>query len=337
MKKLRLHILFLSLVLKTIAQNPIDINESTLKINGLGEEVYYCGLAEGDQLIFNFEEVKGKELKEVEIIEMPGASKFMDYKTSKIQNKTISINKTGIYKFRFSNSAILGRVCKFKVQRIPANDVTKNFNTSVYWKTVNDTTWTTEQEKYLVKADTTVQDLTNQVAKVHSGGNLNGNKNVINFTLPDNTASWSYYVGVDQAGNQALQDATAQLSKVAAPIIKRIPGYGPMAALALGAACYIAKIQSGEDIDYIVTDANNATLFNSGAACSAYKRGKVINDFSKMNAPLKGMCFICLSNDNAVTGVQVTVKVTAVCVNETWGTRPIQKFTVKSHDEPYLK
>ena len=38
---------------------PIDVFESTLKVAGFSEEAFYYGFAEGDQLVFNFEEVKG--------------------------------------------------------------------------------------------------------------------------------------------------------------------------------------------------------------------------------------------------------------------------------------
>ncbi|MBK7561211.1 MAG: hypothetical protein IPI68_06725 [Chitinophagaceae bacterium] len=110
----------------------IDVADNTLKVAAFGEEVFYYGFAEGDKLIFNFEELKGKELKEVEIIELPSNSKFMDYKTKKIENKNLEITKTGIYMFRFANTGLGGRICKFKIQRIPASETTKNFNSSVY-------------------------------------------------------------------------------------------------------------------------------------------------------------------------------------------------------------
>ena len=90
-----------------------------MKVPPQGEEIFYYGFAEGDQLIFNFEEVNGKELKEFEIMFMPSKSIFMDYKTKKIENKILTISETGIYKFRFTNANILsGRVCKFKIQRL---------------------------------------------------------------------------------------------------------------------------------------------------------------------------------------------------------------------------
>ena len=335
--KILLSVILLSISGTIYCQQPIDVYESTMKVGALGEESYMCGFCEGDQCVFSFEEVNGKELKELEVLEMPTSSKFMDYKTKKIENKTISITKTGVYKFRFANSAIGGRVCKIKIQRIPASDATKKFNTSVYTRTVYDTTYTTEQEKYLIKVDTTISNITDQVAKVHSVGNANGNKTTFNFSLPENTVAWSYYIGVDQGGQQAYQNATKELTSKAAPIVSRLPGYGPLAALALGGVSYLSQLQAGEDIDFYIVDGNNVNLFSTGQQFSYIKKGKVINDYSRMTAPLQGMYHVCLYNDNAVTGVEVAVKITAIVVNRQWGTRPIQKMHVSSRQEVYLK
>lgn len=338
MKTIKLTVLsWILCSLNSFGQMAVEIAENTLKVSGLREEVFYYGFAEGDQLLFNFEEVNGKELKEIEIIELPQSSKFMDYKTKKITDKKLTITKTGIYKFRFANSALIGRICKFKIQRVPASDATKNFNSSVYWRTLYDTTYTTEQEKYLIKSDTTIYNMDDKVAKVHSGGNLNGNKQTYPFTLPDNTISWSYYVGVDQAGQEAYANATKELAKKAAPLLTKIPGYGPMAALALGSASYITSLQKGEDIDYWITDNNNASLYSAGAPFSCYKKGKVINDYSRMTNPLRGMYHVCLANDNAITGVTVTIKITAILVTQQYGTRPIQKMHLAKREEAYLK
>lgn len=337
MRTILLLIFTSAIQLHLLSQQPIDIVESTLKIPGIGEEVFYYGFAEGDQLIFNFEEVNGKELKEIEIIELPSSSKFMDYKASKIKNKTINISKTGIYKFRFANSALGGRICKFKIQRIPASEETKNFNTNVYWKTVFDTTYTTVQERYLERTDTLITNLTDQVASVHSVGNLNGNKTTLNFILPPNTIAWSYYIGVDQLGKEAYDKAVKNLSQKASPILMKMHGYGPLAALALGGASFLTTLQSGEDIDYYIVPSSDASLFSAGQEFRYYKKGKVINDFAQMKTPLSGMYHICLLNDNAITGVSVVVKVTAISIKEIWSTRPVQKMHVSSTEVPYLK
>lgn len=323
---------------RLFGQSTIDVAETTLKINGLGgEEIFYYGFAEGDQLIFNFQEINGKELKELEIIELPSSSKFMDYKTKKIENKIINITRTGIYKFRFTNSAVSGRICKLKIQRIPASNETKNFNTSVYWKTVYDTTYTTELEKYFISADTTILSLTDQVAKVHSQTNANGGKTTFNFNLPTNTVSWSYYIGVEQAGQQAYASAAKQLASKASPLVSQIPGYGPLAALALGSASYLTALQSGEDIDFYIVEGNNVNLFLAGQQFYYVKKGKVINDYARMLTPLSGTYHVCLSNDNAITGVSVAVKITAIVVEELWGKRPLQRMHISSQQIAYLK
>ena len=95
------------LVAVSYGQKPVDVAESSVKVGIKGEEMVYYGFAEGDQLIFSFEETGGKEMKEIEIVEMPSSSKFLEFKTSKIENKTINIARTGIYKFRFANAALL--------------------------------------------------------------------------------------------------------------------------------------------------------------------------------------------------------------------------------------
>lgn len=323
------------LAFNIFAQTPITVAESTFKVSPQSEEVFYYGFAEGDQLVFNFEEVNGKELKELEIIELPGSSKFLDYKSKKIENKILVINKTGIYKFRFANSNIIsGRICRFKIQRIPSTPQTKDFNTSVFTRTVFDTTYTSSQERYLIKSDTIISELTNQTAKVHSQTNLNGSRTTFNFVLPENTISWSYYIGVDQAGQQAYEKATKDL--MGSSSISKLSGYSPLAAVALGAVSYLPLLQRGEDIDFFIVQGNNVNLFMGNQQFAYIKKGKVINDFSKMD-PVKGNLHVCLSNDNAVMPVSVLVKITAIQLNEIWETRPTKKMSVISKQEMYLK
>lgn len=67
------------------------------------------------------------------------------------------------------------------------------------------------------------------------------------------------------------------------------------------------------------------------------KQGNVVNDFSRITTPLKGEYFVCLQNDNKVQSIDVTVKITAVTLQERKTTRPIRKYSVESKSVPYLK
>lgn len=276
----------------------------------------------------------------VHYIKCANSSNFMDYKSKKIENKILNITKTGIYKFRFLNGALLGRICKFKIQRIPASEQTKNFNTSVYWKTIHDTTFTTENEKHIIKSDTSFQDFYSSTPQISSQNALNGNSNrqVIDFSLPLNTVSWSFYIGTGNKGNAAYENAKASFMKTATKAALRIPGYGPMAALALTGVSYISQMQGGDNVKYwFLSDAKSVSLFYNSQSFEQYKQGDVINEASQMKYPLKGKVYLALYNDNTFDPITVTIKATSMIVNEQWGTRPIKKISVASREEAYLK
>ncbi len=116
MKTNILRILLLTLISagSVNAQSPIIVTETSFKLPILGEEFFYFGFAEGDQLIFSFEELSAKDLKEVEITEFPSTSRYKEYKTKAIQNKKLTVPRTGIYQFRFANTVVLQKNLQIK-------------------------------------------------------------------------------------------------------------------------------------------------------------------------------------------------------------------------------
>lgn len=320
-------------------QTPIDVADNTLKVGGLGEEVFYYGFAEGDQLIFNFEEINGKELKEVEIIELPSSSKFMDYKTKKIENKTINITKTGIYKFRFSNSAISGRVCKFRIQRIPVNDESKNFNTSVYWKTVYDTTYTTVQEKYLIKKEykpISIVPTTEYFINSGSNATLKGGKSRITFpfTLPKNTQE-CYYVFSASREKSDIDKAKGSFNLVG-QLSTLIDQTG---ALNFGVDM-LTKPPGGNVCDVYLLDFENSRLFEAKEAyryMTSGTRENIKSGIVKMTGGSGQTYYIGIKNPDSMYGIQVAIEIVAIVLEEEWGTKDVQKMNVSSRQVPYLK
>lgn len=317
-------------------QELLDVTEQTIKIGGLKEEELYFGFAAGDKIIFSFQEADNKEMKEIEIVEYPNNSKFSDYKTKKIENKTINVTKTGVYVFRFKNSAIAGRICKIKIQRIPANDETKNFNSTVTWINKQDTTWNTYTKDVVIGYDTTyVQKTKRELVKteqkeelifdktqrVHSSTNSNGNKTNVFFTLPKNETtpfkttkviSWAYWVGVDEAGNKAWEQNSKTVSSLAKGAAAMY--FTPLGALALGAVTDLAVPSVGEDVEYWIADQSNAQLFMTGNAFRMYDKGKGVAGFKRFtDASLcQGTFYILLYNDNIMQGINANIKVVAI-------------------------
>lgn len=319
------------------AGTPIDVVENTLKIKGSGEEVFYYGFAAGDQLIFNFEEVNGKELKEVEIIEMPGSSKFMAYKSKKVENKILHIQRTGIYKFRLANSAMLsGRICKIKIQRIPRNNETVDFNTSVYFRKVFDTTYVNRNEKFLISSDTSVAIVQESDAKVHSELSGKGNVTTIPFNLPDGTIAWSYYIGVDQEGRQAYEAAQKGIDKNRGTLTAIATKLSPVGALALGLPSFLNHINGKEAVRYQVINVYQPNPFLSQTATRVLKQNNASTDFARME-PVAGSFVLSLANGNSITAISAMVRIEAVVVMQEWGNRLIPQMKVKEREEMYLE
>jgi hypothetical protein len=318
-------------------QQPVDVVESVVKVGIKGEEVVYYGFAEGDQLIFSFEEANGKEMKEVEIMEMPANSRFMDIKTSKIENKTITIPRTAIYKFRFANSALLPRACKYKIQRIPASAATQKFNTTVYFDSYNDTSYVTEVETYIDKSDTIINNFQERTIKVNPMTAPGSSKTSFNFTLPENAVAWSYYIYADKTGHQVLLDAAKELNSNAVSVIEKFPKYNPVAAVALEANSYLTKLDTGQHINYWIVENENAELFQSGQQFRFIKKGaKIVNDFARME-PGDRAYYFCLHNDYKDVVVTVTVKITAILINETLSSRSVKRMHITPRHGMHLR
>lgn len=319
-----------------IGQTPIEVAESSVKVAIMTDEIFYFGFAEGDKMIFSFEEEKGRDLKEIEIVEMPSTSRFLAFKTNKISNKVIPVTRTGIYKFRFTNNTIIPRVCKYKIQRIPASSATQNFNTTVYNEIVKDTTYTFELEDYLEKVDTVFTSFQDRLFRVNASSNASGNKVVFNFLLPPTTIAWSYYISAGKEGLQAYDEANKKLLANSDQIISKYPYYNILSAVALGRPASISKLQTGTSINYWVLDADNAPLFSSGSQFKFIKNGKAVNDYSQMTPP-KGNLHFGFSNENPTEAVNVIIKITSVHVNEIWATRQNKKMLISSRSKMVLK
>jgi len=337
-----IHLIFFYLVtFSSFGQSAIDVTEQTIKIASNVEEVLYYGFAEGDQIIFSFSEVNGKELKEIEILEFPSFSKFSDFKTANIENKVIQVNKEAIYKFRFFNGHLIaGRICKVKIQRIPANEHTRNFNTNVNWITRQDTTWNTftkdivvgydttyiqKTKKELVKVDTVITELFSKNERVHSATAIGKTPyTYIPVNLPENSYSpnksnpyqvkemfaWSYWLGVGQKATEEYEKADNSLS-TGLMALGTLSGYGALASLAVTGVSMFATPSVGDNVQYKFSKYHlgQPTVFDSGNGISASGRN---DNF------LQGGFTIELYNDNIRDGIDVTVKVIAVQLSKVW-------------------
>ncbi|UII33909.1 hypothetical protein LVD17_08785 [Fulvivirga ulvae] len=333
------------------AQQNITVSEGTLKVNGVSEQEFYFGLSEGDELLMSLKEIKGKELKEIEVMELPSNSKYIEYKSSTINNKAIQIQNTGIYKLRLKNSALGGRVCRYKLERKPA-DSSKKFNSTVYWNVKYDTVFYTVQEDYLASIDTAVISVIgNKVERVHSQTATNGkpNRSIVQVALPPNTVSWSYYIGVGEDSEAIFQQAEEKAIKrksqlkAATDITQSLAsfdgsGSSALALLALKGYAEFGIPAKANNIQYwFVSNHENVENFMQGNQFFQFEMGNGPLSYKRMENPKAGTFYICLLNDNLMEGIDVHIRVSAVTIKENWQKRNVEKYRVNSWKEPYLK
>lgn len=340
LKNLIYTVLIFITVFSAVGQKPVDVAELTIKIGSMGSEELFYGFAEGDELIFNFEELNGKDLKEIEIIELPSSSKFMDYKTTEVLDKKILVNQTGVYQFKFNNSSFGKRVVKVKIQRVPKSDDLISFNTNWEWKTIYDTTYTPytqdslvgydttyveKTKKVLVQIDTLVTELFNKTERVHSETAIGKTQYAyLNVNLPTNTynpnrfkpyqstevISWSYWIGVGQKAVEEYDKANSKLSK-SINAIGALTGYGALASLAVTGISMFSTPSVGDNVQYQFITVQNGVnkTFDSGNGIAASGRNTNL---------LQGGFTIQLFNDNFRKGIDVTVKLACVQIRKTW-------------------
>ena len=337
MKRSKIYFWILSLLgFSAISQERIPVTESTgsLAFDQTAEVLY--SFAAEDEIIFNLNMIKGKHLKAVEIVELPNNVVFSSFKTSAIKNKRITVRNKSLYAFRFYSSSITNRVFSYRIDRIPADASTRNFNTNWKWLTARDTVYTPFQQDSLVgyktiKYQETLKELRDtrleeimlleKTQTVHSYYNENSSRSYLKVDLPnvrstplreENILAWSYWIGVGQESREAYQRNLASLftavGKVASTYYQT-----PLAGLALGEISNLIIPQTGEDVEYyFIPDHQNAQLFYNRQQFLQFDMGKGRAAYSRNDRLKEGTFYIGLSNDNQLQGIEVDVKIMVI-------------------------
>lgn len=347
MKKILLFLIVFIPLLSLSQQEPINISELTIKLSFQKEKNIYYSFEEGDQIIFDFELLKGKSLREIEITELPSNSVFMEYRTTRIDNKKIIVRNKGVYRFKLYNSAIGKRVCKIKISRIPKSEKTKEFNTNWKWKTLRDTTYVPytkdsivgyktikykETKRELIKTELVDDLLFNKNQKVHSQLSEYRSRTYLKVNMPnpimtalkeEKVIAWAYWIGVGQEAQEAYKESASSISNLATDITT---AFGtPLAGLAVGTITNLIIPNTGEDVGYaFIANYENTQRFIEGLTYYQFDKGKGIVAYGKHTSHAQGTFYIGLSNDNQIQPIDVNVKVVAI--------KEIKTFEKKEYD-----
>jgi hypothetical protein len=274
-------------------------------------------------------------LKEVEILEYPYNTKFAAFETNEIENKTLAIAKTGVYRFRFYNDEKKRRQCKIKIQRISASEETAFFNTNVVWHNHYDTAYYTVQQNVVKQEYITQQIISLTTSQTDSSGGLADNNNsriVFPVQLPENTIEWYYRVSVLQRDTQNEVKNSLNLTEELTALMKQKEGikFGPD---------YLAQLSGEAYCDMYLMDSINATRFEAGDDYQYSFIGSSIHNKSgttKLYGGSSASLYLGLNNPNAGNGVSVLLECVAIISKEGEAITNVEKMNVITRVVPTL-
>ena len=198
----------------------VSVTNTMVKIAGKSEKKLYFAFDKGDKISLDLTFEKGRKLKQVDFYEYPDIHLTSDYKIKRNFIKHIKIKERGIYVFKFINRSIFPKILKINLDRVPGEGSSKDFNTTVYWQTQNDTIFNyidkeIEVKKYDIK---TVVPLTSFYINSGSNATLLGGKSRISIplSLPENAIKCYYQFSAAKNKSEIgkLSNLTKQLSGI---------------------------------------------------------------------------------------------------------------------------
>jgi hypothetical protein len=309
----------------------IDVTDQTIRLGGGKKEELMFGFAAGDKIVFNFQEENSKDLKEIEIIEYPTLSRFSDYKTSRVKNKEIIVSQQGVFIFRLRNSSLSKRICKLRIQRVPASAETERFNSSVSWINKQDTIWqsyTTDvvigydtsyiprTKRVMVRSEIEEQLISDEIQKINPQQKVENRTSVV-VSLPINNrgpykttrvVSWAYWLGVGPEASRAWQQNLRTVRT------QNMDYYTPLGAYANNTLTSLTLPKTGQQVNYFIADQANRDLFMQKQPFSYIDDGRGFGGYRKFTTDdqCQGSYYLCFENLNLLGYTDVTIKVIAL-------------------------
>ncbi|MEO6040241.1 MAG: hypothetical protein ABIQ93_17645, partial [Saprospiraceae bacterium] len=278
----------------------VFVADQTFRLDGTSEFVY--AFAEGDQITLTAQELTGKKLKDVEVMQYPDYPVFRAYELDSALTKTLYIPKTGVYLLRFHETGLSKKVCRFTLHRSPANAETARFDTRVPWDIRLTPQYRVSRRAVPAGMKTEVIALGGQVTVSASKFHLKKAVNAYQFTLPPHTLRWAYRISVGQATAEARRSDAENLTRALQTGSARLLATQPETALgafALGLAIDMTVSTAGEDVEYALLDWDNWGKFSKGENYNAYiQQGGISVDAQRRYSPLEGTWFFALKSNN---------------------------------------
>jgi hypothetical protein len=315
------------------AQKSVILADMEFRIRNSSSEVIWFGLEKGDRIEFEVNVYDSATLRSVAFSEYEAGDIFKEINPTHISKKNIDIVHRGIYYFTLTQAGFLAgkRFGNIKVYRYPASEASQNFNTTVYWKTVTDTVWYNETEIILDHIDTISESIVMQ--HIVLGKRNKDNRAVINFSIPDSTQHWSWFIVAGSDGDMTYNGLNESMSETNAIVRNQ----GLMTYIALGGKIGYTLKPGSSYVNAGFTDSTSIAdkFLLSGYVSDSIMKKAAVYTGSQSDTIYKPMSILLLNNTRKKSFVFVYI--TAVKTKDIFISKTVEKFRIEETQVPYLQ
>ena len=296
------------------------IVNDTFEVTALKKNLSTYSFLAGDTIVIKISEIEGKELYQFIIQDVNSAFKKIAKNQTVIEEKIIVTADTD-FNFIFNHKPTITAPLGFK-RTIHIHIVKEEYFIPEVIE-VNDFVETTEVVLYdtinkLIQSDTTFAPVTNEEISLSSAIEPGKQtRKTIELTPVPGATYYVYWIGV---GGKVKKDyeqvrMNMPLEWAALGILE------PIEAFAMGKIRQMPTQPEGEDVFFALADVQNKKFFESKKSFQSRFQRQGIVAYGIIDGklvPENEQTFICLANDNAVSPIEVGVKIIAVTINNTY-------------------
>ncbi|HNG90673.1 MAG TPA: hypothetical protein PK858_10730, partial [Saprospiraceae bacterium] len=293
---------------------PLLVADQTFALDG--ETAFTYAFAAGDEMQLYVQELTGKKIKSVELVQWPDNFLFRTYDLDSVLRRSLRVPQTGVYQLRFREAGLNKKICRFTLHRVPSSAESARMDTRVNWDLAQYPQYRVGKRTVEAGKKTEMVSLGGQVTVAASKFYTKKPVNAYQFTLPPNTQRWAYRISVGQAATEARRQDTEKFKSVLQTGGVKLLGIEPktaLAAFALGMALDMTVSTAGEDVAYALTDYDNWIKFSKNEDYQAFMQQSAISvDAQRRYSPLAGTYFFALRSNNWVDDINVSIEIEAV-------------------------
>lgn len=291
-----------------IAVTDIDFNIPGIIMasaqDGFESPTYRFAFEKGDEIIINLDMTNIKGTNVIEVFTYPDRNiKYSNDSFQDLKDLKIKVTERSIYGFSFASNHAFDRDARLMIERIPENENSIDFNTTVTWQATYHVIEVQKPQKFYINSG--------------SNASFKGGKSRITIPLkfPENTFKWYYTFSASRDESQI--ESVSNSINLVSELVTLIDQTG---ILSFGID-QLTQPPGSDYCDIYLIDHNNSSLFKSKEPFTYLTEGSRENFKSgvvEVECCINLPTYLGFKNPDNLHGIHFVVEVASIVKEEGW-------------------